>query len=248
MNKTVKRILIGTSIIIVVIVVVMGGFMLKMKSEIKKMDVIETKEVVPNIFSVKDAFVNMYLIKDHENYVAIDAGNDRKVISAELTKLNIDPQRVTAVFLTHTDGDHVAAIRLFNNATLYLSRDEEQMINGKTPRMMNKHNKIDATTYILVDDQQSIKLGNLEIQGILTPGHTPGSMCYLINNKYLFVGDAFGLKNGKVDKPNKFFSKDMATALKSFDKITNLPYAKYVFTAHNGYSSDYNNAVNTELK
>jgi len=248
MNKTVKRILVGIGIVILVLAIVMGGFMMKMKSEMKKMNVIDTKEVVHNVYSIKDTFVNMFLVKDGDNYVAIDAGNDVNVISSELKKLNIDPEKVVAVLLTHTDGDHVAAIRLFKNAKIYLSRDEEQMINGKTPRMLNKHNKIDTKTYSLLIDQQSIKVGNLDIQGILTPGHTPGSMSYLIDNKYLFVGDAFGLKNGKMDKPNKFFTKDMATAIKSFDKITNLPDVKYVFTAHNGFSSDYNNAVNTELK
>jgi len=70
----------------------------------------------------------------------------------------------------------------------------------------------------------------------------------VINNKYLFVGDAFGLKEEKIDKPNKFFSMDLKTAIKSFDKISNLPQVDYIFTAHNGYSADYKNAVKTELK
>jgi len=41
---------------------------------------------------------------------------------------------------------------------------------------------------------------------------------------------------------------DLKTAIKSFDKISNLPQVDYIFTAHNGYSADYKNAVNTELK
>lgn len=73
-------------------------------------------------------------------------------------------------------------------------------------------------------------------------------MSYLINDKYLFVGDAFGLEKGKITKPNSFFTKDMDTAVKSFDKINNLPEAEYIFTAHTGYTADYKNAVNTELK
>ena len=73
-------------------------------------------------------------------------------------------------------------------------------------------------------------------------------MCYLLNNKYLFVGDAFGLNNGKVTKPNDFFSKDMKMAIKSFQKISNLPTVEFIFTAHNGYSADYKNAVNTTFE
>jgi hydroxyacylglutathione hydrolase len=247
MNKIVKRILIGIGTLVIILAIAGGGFYLKMKSELKKMNVAETKEVVHNVFAVKDSFVNMFLVKDSNNYVAIDAGNDLKVIAQELKKLNIDPEKITAVLLTHTDGDHVAALKLFKNATVYLAKEEEQMINGKTARMMNNHNLIDAKTYTLLDDQQNIQIGNIHIKGILTPGHTPGSMSYLINGKYLFVGDAFGLKDGKVDKPNKFFSKDMETAIKSFDKINNLNGTEYIFTAHTGFSNDYKNAVKTEL-
>lgn len=243
MNKTIKWILIGITTIAVILAVVMGIFYSKMKSELKKMDVVETKEVVHNVFAIKDSFVNMFLVKDSDSYMAIDAGNDIKIVENELKKLRINPEKVTAVLLTHTDGDHVAALKLFKNAAIYLSKDEEQMINGKTTRMMNSYNKIDAKKYTLLDDQQTIQVGGLNIKGILTPGHTPGSMCYLVNDKYLFVGDAFGLKNGKITEPNKFFSKDMKTAIHSLAKIAYLPKAEYIFTAHTGYSNDYKTAM-----
>ena len=248
MNKTIKWILIVITSLIVILALVMGGFYFKFKSEISKMHVTETKEVVHNVFAIKDSFVNMFLVKDSDNYVAVDAGEDIKVVRAELVKLNIDSSKVVAVFLTHGDGDHTAALPLFKNAKVYLSSQEEQMINGKTAKMLFFHNKIATKSYILLDDQQTLVLGNISVKGIATPGHTPGSMSYVINNKYLFVGDAFGLKEGKIDKPNKFFSMDLKTAIKSFDKISNLTQVDYIFTAHNGYSADYKNAVKTELK
>jgi len=243
MNKTVKRILIGIGALGVTPLLLMGGL-----PETNEMNVIETKEIVHNIFAVNDAFVNMFLLKDGDNYVAIDAGNNINTITTELKKLGINPEKVSAVLLTHSDGDHVGALTLFKNATIYLSKDEEQMINGKTARMMSKYNKIDTKIYTLLNDQQTIRLGNLSVKGILTPGHTPGSMCYLVNGKYLFVGDAFGLKNGKVDKPNMKYTGDMKTAIQSFDKIIKIPKAQYIFTAHTGYSINYKNAINTTLK
>jgi glyoxylase-like metal-dependent hydrolase (beta-lactamase superfamily II) len=248
MNKTLKSVLIGLGIVIVILVIIMVSFGLKMKSEMKKMNITETKEVVQNIYSVKDSFVNMFLIKDSDNYVTIDAGADIPTIEKGLQTLQINPVKVVAVMLTHTDGDHVAALKLFPNAKVYLSKDEEQMINGKTVRMLNSHNKIDVITYSLLDDQQTISIGNLKIKCIMTSGHTPGSMSYLINGKYLFVGDAFSLENGKIARPNAVFTKDMKTAVQSFSKINNLPEAEYVFTAHTGYTNDYKNAVKSELK
>ncbi|MDP4240745.1 MAG: MBL fold metallo-hydrolase [Bacteroidota bacterium] len=248
MNRTLKRILIGLAIVIFFLSLVIGGLYLKMRSEMKKMNVIETKEVVHNIYAIKDSFVNMFVVKDSDRYVAIDAGDDLNAIAVELKRLNVSPVKVTAVLLTHTDGDHVAAIKLFKKATVYLSKDEEQMINGKTSRMMSSHNKIDTKVYTLLDDQQVIRIGNVRIKAIMTPGHTPGSMSYLVNDKYLFVGDAFSLKAGKIDKPNKLFTGDMKTAIQSFKKITNLPGAEFIFTGHTGYTNDYKKAIKTELK
>jgi glyoxylase-like metal-dependent hydrolase (beta-lactamase superfamily II) len=248
MNKTLKKLLIAIGIFVVIIALVMGGFMLKMKSELKSMHVVETGQVIPNVYAIKDSFVNMFLIRDSDNFVAIDAGSDLKAIAQELKKLNINPDKVLAVFLTHTDGDHVAAVKLFKNAIVYLSTDEEQMINGKRTKMLFFHNKLDTKVYTLLNDQQIIPVGNIRIKAIMTPGHTVGSMSYQVNDSLLFVGDAFGLKNGKVDKPNKFFSSDMETAIQSFSKIINLPKAKYIFTAHTGYTNDYKNAIKTELK
>jgi len=246
MKRIINWVLIGITVLVVIPATVMGGFYLKMKSEISKMHVSETSEVIHNVFIVKDSFVNMFLIKDSDSYVAVDAGEDMNIIRTELAKLKIDSLKVAAVILTHGDGDHTAALPLFKNAKVYLARQEEQMINGKTAKKLFFHNKLTTSKYILLDDQETLNVGKIRIKGILTPGHTLGSMSYLINDKYLFVGDAFGLKNGKIEKPNEFFSKDMDTAIKSFNKIRNLQ-AEYVFTAHAGYSSDYKNAVTTEL-
>jgi glyoxylase-like metal-dependent hydrolase (beta-lactamase superfamily II) len=243
MNKTLKRILIGIGSLLVILILIAGGFGLKMKSEIKKMHVTETAEVIPEVFAIKDSFVDMFLIKDSDSYVAIDAGANVKTIRNELSKLDIDSTKISAVFLTHGDGDHTAALSMFGKAKLFMSRDEEQMINGKTSKMMFYHNSISRNDYNLLDDQQILTIGKTHIQGISTPGHTPGSMSYLINDSLLFVGDAFGLKNGKISKPNAFFSKDMKLAIQSLSKITNLPKAKYVFTAHTGYSNNYSNAM-----
>lgn len=243
MKKTTKRFLTVGGIIFSILALCIFGFILKMKSEMKEMDVIVTKEIVHDIFSINNSYVNMFLVRDSDFYVAIDAGNDIEVVERELKMLNINPDKVTVVMLTHTDGDHTAALKLFKNAKIYLARQEEQMINGTTSKFLFIGNKLDDIDYNLLDDQQIINIGKLRIQGILTPGHTPGSMCYLMNDKYLFVGDAFGLKNGKLSKPNDFFSMDMKNGIKSMAKINHLPKVEYIMTAHNGYSDNYKYAV-----
>ena len=248
MKKTLKRILFGLGILIVGFILFFVGYMLKAKSEMKVMTPIATKEIVDNIFSIQDSFSNLYFIKDCDQYIAIDGGNNLEVVSEELKKLGINPDKIIAILLTHTDGDHVAAIKLFKNAKIYLSTDEEQLINGKKSRFLFIGNKIDSKEYTLIADQQIIKIGNIIIKGILTPGHTPGSMCYLINEKYLFTGDLLSIKAGKIGKFNEFFNMDTKTAIKSIDKIIHIPTCDYIFSAHYGYTNDYKNAVKDWIK
>ncbi len=243
MKKTVKRVLLVIGIIFILIIIFFVGYMFKAKSEIKKMTPTETKEITTNIFSIKDSFTNMYLIKDSTSYIAIDAGNNIEVVAEELKKMNINPSMVTAVLLTHTDGDHVAALRLFKNAKVYLSKQEAQLLTGEKYRFLFFGNTIDAEEYTLIEDQEIFNIGNLKIQGILTPGHTVGSMCYLLDDKYLFVGDALSLKDDKIDKFNKFANTDTKAATNSIALITELPTAKYIFTAHYGFTDDYKKAV-----
>ncbi|NOQ27039.1 MAG: MBL fold metallo-hydrolase [Bacteroidales bacterium] len=245
MKKTIKRILLAIGIVIILIVLFFVGYGYKAQSEVKTMTPVETGEIIENILVVKDSFSNLYLIKDSLNYIAIDAGNKIEVITEELKNLNINPDMVSAVLLTHTDGDHVAAISLFKNAKVYLSKQEEQLINGEKSRFLFFGNTIDTEEYSLIEDQQIFSIGNLKIKGILNPGHTPGSMSFIINDKYLFTGDALSLKDGKIEKMNEFFNMDTETAIKSMGNITKIPNVEYIFTAHHGYTNDYKNAVSS---
>jgi hydroxyacylglutathione hydrolase len=233
---------IGSVLIVFVIFAAIIGY--KIKSEITKMHALPTAgETITNVFSINDSFVDLFLIKDGENYVAIDAGNGTESVSTELKKLNINPLMVVAVFLTHTDRDHVGGLSIFQNAKIYLAAEEVQMIDGRTSKFWFTKHTMKLKNQSTLSDQEEIKINNLTIKGILTPGHTTGSMCYVVNGKYLFVGDAFQLKNGKLAKANEVFTMNLPLATKSFDKIAHLSGIEYIFTAHTGLSNNYSLAV-----
>lgn len=248
MNKIVKLALWIVASIILILTLISFIFFFKMKYEISQMHSLPTQEVVENIYAINDSFANLYLVKDSNNYIAIDAGNDIEIVKTELKKLAIDPEHISALFLTHSDADHVAALSLFKNAKIYLPKEELQMINGTTPRLLFVHNSIAYNDFLYMEDQDSVMIGNTTIKGISTPGHTPGSMCFVVNNRALFVGDAFNQADGKVINANDYFSMDIKRANDSFYKIKNLPNIEFIFTAHTGYCPDYKSAVNTTLK
>ncbi len=241
MKKRNKIIITVISSMAAVILVFCGVFMYQFSSATKSMAPIDTKNVTGEVYAVKDGFVNMYLIKGADGYVAVDAGNDKKIIEPELKKLGIDPDRVIAVFLTHSDGDHTASIQLFKNARVFLSEKEENMVNGRTKRFLIFGNKIPGS-YALLRDNSMTAISGIQVRGISTPGHTPGSMCYIVNDTYLFTGDTISLSSGKADLFVKLFNMDEKTQVDSIKKLASLAGIKFIFTAHHGSGNDHGKA------
>lgn len=119
----------------------------------------------------------------------MDAGINEKNFKLELGKIGINPDQVTTLLLTHTDGDHIGATGLFKNAAIYMHRDEEQMISGTTGKTKFSKPVWKYGPYQLLSDEDTLVLDGLKIKIIHTPGHTPGSLCYIIDNDYFVTGD-----------------------------------------------------------
>jgi glyoxylase-like metal-dependent hydrolase (beta-lactamase superfamily II) len=233
------RLLLAIVLLFLVLIII---FISVSASAKKKMTPADTGRLTEDVYAVRDKFVNMCLVRDGNDFIAIDAGIKPGNIRGELKKLEIDPDRVKAVFLTHSDSDHAGGLSLFKEATVYMHKEEEQMINGETGRVLWIGNKIDVTDYRLLDDR-SIRIGDLEIEPVHTPGHTPGLTCYRVNDIYLFTGDAVSLQNGVIDLFPKYINKNARRARRSVDNIAGLQGVQYIFTGHHGYSADYNAAV-----
>jgi len=229
---------------VVLILLLAAGALLyfKFRAETGRMATLPTAAVAGKVYAVQDGYVNIYLIAGSDGYIAIDGGNSAGHIRAELAKLRIDPSDVKAVFLTHTDGDHIAALALFGNAKVYISKAEEQMVNGKTARFLGLiHNTLPAG-YATLEDGQTAEVSGVLIQGILTPGHTPGSMCYVVNRTFLFTGDTISLKDGRAGLFNDFFNMDSSAQKKDLKRLKQLTGIKTILTAHYGRVDDHNQA------
>jgi len=229
---------------VALIIVFMITYLVIAKSAMKKMMPVETRQVTEDVYSIKTKYVNMYLVKDGGHFIAIDAGTKKGAVKDELKKLDIDPDRVRAVLLTHSDNDHAGGISLFDKAVIYLPEDEEQVINGETGRFLWFGNKIDTENYKLLKDK-SFRIGDLKIRLIPTPGHTAGSTCYIVNDRYLFTGDAVALDNGTIARFPKIINKNARKAKRSMNNLTGLDGVQYIFTAHYGYTDNYKSATST---
>jgi len=224
----IKKIAIIVGIVLGVLVLMFVGMFLKIQYETRDFNPMETGNIVDNILVVKDNFSNVFILQDSNQYIVIDCGNDKNVVSEEMKKINISPNDVVAVLLTHTDGDHIGALDLFSTAKLYMSKAEELMIDGTKSKFLWFGNSISRTDYNLLEDRQKIQIGNLEIECILVPGHTSGMMAYLINDKWLFTGDILSLKDGEIAPIPAFFNMDDEQAIASMDIIRNLTSPEYI--------------------
>jgi glyoxylase-like metal-dependent hydrolase (beta-lactamase superfamily II) len=124
---------------------------------------------------------------------------------------------------------------LFNKANIYISVLEEPLINGETPRRLFLHNK-KLTKYATMKNKETMNVDGNEIKIIETPGHTIGSACYLINNRYLISGDLLYLTRNKKIKPFLFLNNmDHKKLKESLDTMKNIiENVDYLLTSHSG--------------
>ena len=217
-------------------------FLFARDREMAKMNHLETQEIIDGIYVIKTKSANFYLVNTGDGYLAIDAGGGSKnLIKNELSKLGINPEQIVAVLLTHSDFDHLAALGLFKNATIYLAKEEVQVIDGSTVRMFGFSNKLNYD-YKTLEDNEEVYFGKVKVNTVLTPGHTSGSMSYLIDDKYLFVGDILSLQNGEVGLFNSLFNMDNEMLKKSLENLAQMQNIEYIFTAHYGFADDYQEA------
>jgi hydroxyacylglutathione hydrolase len=205
---------------------------------------LDTGQVAENVYAVRVRDVNMFIYADGEHAIAIDAAYAGDALREELKRLPISPESVTHLFLTHTDVDHTGGLDLFPNAQIYLSEDEERMIDGTTPRLFwVYHSPKIGQAYTLLADGDVITAGAIRVQAIATPGHTPGAMSFLVNDSVLFSGDTLKLQNGQVHTFHRLLNIDTATQRESIEKLARLQNVALLCTAHTGCTTDYARAM-----
>ncbi len=141
------------------------------------------------------------------SYLLIDDSTNSAVIidpSWEFEKIIFDLKKnnthLTAILLTHSHIDHVYSVKPlidYYNSNVFMSKKEIDFYSYKCPNLQ------------AISDFSNIRIDNFITTPILTPGHTFGSTCYMINN-YLFTGDTLfiegcGLCEDKGASPSKLY-------------------------------------------
>jgi len=145
---------------------------------------------------------NAYLLLDDMPSL-IDVGGDSSFIVKAVSK-HVNPREIEFVFLTHSHFDHAMACvdlkRWFGCKIVMHEREFELLKSGYTLFGYRFYVEPD----IIVKGGEIFDLGEIRLEVIHTPGHTPGSVCYYEpNKKWLFSGDTVFAHGafGRVDLP-----------------------------------------------
>ena len=133
--------------------------------------------------------------------------------------------KITKVFDTHQHADHVSAARDLAksvDAKLYLSKYEGYAFDAD-----------------FVGDADKVSFGKTTLRVIHTPGHTPGSLSYVIDEKYVFTGDILFVESiGRPDLRDNAeeFTEELYNTL--HNKLLKLPHYTMVFPTHHGENAE----------
>ena len=163
----------------------------------------------------REALIIDPVIENTENYINILKNLDLKLVK---------------VIDTHIHADHISGLNELNKRT-------------KCSKIMGEKSSSEVLD-IRVKDNEKIKIENIELISMHTPGHTDCSYSFLMNDR-VFTGDALLINGtGRTDFQNGN-SHDAYDSL--FNKLLKLPEKTLVYPAHD-YNRKKNSTIENEKK
>jgi glyoxylase-like metal-dependent hydrolase (beta-lactamase superfamily II) len=146
--------------------------------------------------------------------VLLDAANEHEKLLDLARTLG-----VRTVLETHGHWDHIQAVPQMRDAgySVYVTEEDAEMLDGAYDEVL--------------EDETVIEVGDLRLHTIKTPGHTPGSICFRLEDApLLFSGDTL-FPGGP--GATKFPGGDFETIIASIDrKLFTLPPDTLVLPGH----------------
>ena len=171
-----------------------------------------------------------YLIASAKGREAIIIDPVIENVESYIDILNELELNLVKVIDTHIHADHVTGASKLKQTT-----------NCST--IMGEHTPADAVE-IKVKDDEKIKIDQIEIKAMYTPGHTSDSYSFLMEN-YLFSGDTLLINGtGRTDFQNGS-SKDAYNSI--FNRLLKLPEDTILYPGHD-YNGKESSTIGNEKK
>lgn len=189
----------------------------------------------------------MYLLGDPENRQAlvVDPAWD---VQSLLDVAAEDGYDVVGALITHYHPDHVGGdlwgVEVEGVSKLLESRPVPLYVNKNEADGLKVVTGVSDSDLRKVDDGDSLDLGALQIRFLHTPGHTPGSQCFLLGDR-LVAGDTLFVQGcGRVDLPGGD-PEQMYFSLTQ--KLAKLPTETVLYPGHH-YGPTETSTIGDELR
>ena len=197
-----------------------------------------------------DNFIYLVGSKSTREVAIIDPAWD---IDALLTHIKEKDLKLTSVLVTHYHPDHIGGGmggHSIEGIAELLEKDPVKIFVHKLEAEgVKKVTGVSDIDLNIVESGDHLTIGENDIEFLHTPGHTPGSQCFKVNNN-LVSGDTLFVQGcGRVDLPGSN-SEDMFYSLQ---KLSALPNETILYPGHNYSAEPYESMervkeINTYLR
>ena len=197
-----------------------------------------------------DNFIYLVGSKSTREVALIDPAWD---IDALLTHIKEKDLKLTSVLVTHYHPDHIGGGmggHSIEGIAELLEKDPVKIFVHKLEAEgVKKVTGVSDIDLNIVESGDHLTIGENDIEFLHTPGHTPGSQCFKVNNN-LVSGDTLFVQGcGRVDLPGSN-SEDM---FHSLQKLSALPNETILYPGHNYSAEPYESMervkeINTYLR
>jgi len=143
-----------------------------------------------------------------------------------------DGMTVTGALATHYHPDHVGGSMMGHTiegiAELLDHVDVPIHVQHDEVEWITKSTKVTADHLVGHDSGDLLAVGGIDISLVHTPGHTPGSQCFFVDDR-LIAGDTLFLEGcGRTDLPGS----DPAKMIESLRRLAEVPDSTILFPGH----------------
>lgn len=175
---------------------------------------------------------NCYLLwrEGRTDALVVDPGDEGEKIAAFLREKGCS---AGAVLLTHGHFDHTGGLSAFLGVPVYLHPEDRPMLEDPelSAAFLTGDTRPRPGEALPVSDGETLSLCGFSVQVLSTPGHTKGSVCYLVDGEVLFSGDTlFQAGCGRTDLPGGSFSELRQSLRKLLSMEKDVP----VYPGHGG--------------